>query len=133
LDRTSHAIANAIISPFAGEPNSLFYIDSVSKCYAKVLEEACYKGTKCADGYGGSEAAGVDLTPDGKIMYVSFQDRAIWAIWREDGLAFDDETAPEVCEEGSTNKEKEEGDDEDDEDEDEYSWKDFLGSLDGLF
>jgi hypothetical protein len=38
----------------------------------------------------GSEAAGVDFTPDGKYMYMSFQTEMTWVFWREDGKAFDD-------------------------------------------
>jgi hypothetical protein len=35
-----------------------------------------------------TEAAGVDFTPDGKVMYMAFQEKAIWQFWREDGLPF---------------------------------------------
>jgi len=37
-----------------------------------------------------SEVAGVDFTPDEKMIYLSFQNNAIWQFWREDGLAFSD-------------------------------------------
>lgn len=37
-----------------------------------------------------TENAGLDFSPDGKMMYVAFQDNAIWQFWREDGYAFTD-------------------------------------------
>ena len=32
-----------------------------------------------------TENAGLDFSPDGMVMYIAFQDRAIWQFWREDG------------------------------------------------
>jgi hypothetical protein len=39
-----------------------------------------------------TEAAGVDFSPDGMVMYVAFQEAAIWQFWREDGKPFDAKT-----------------------------------------
>lgn len=40
-----------------------------------------------------TEAAGLDFSPDGMYMYVSFQEHSIWQVWREDGMSFNDKTA----------------------------------------
>jgi hypothetical protein len=36
-----------------------------------------------------SELAGVSFSPDGMVIYVAFQDAAVWQFWREDGMPFD--------------------------------------------
>jgi hypothetical protein len=36
------------------------------------------------------ETAGISFSPDGKMMYVSFQDEATWQFWRVDGQSFAD-------------------------------------------
>jgi hypothetical protein len=40
-----------------------------------------------------SETAGVSFSPDGMVMYVAFQETAVWTFWREDGFPFDGTTA----------------------------------------
>lgn len=75
-----------------GYPNAVFRINPATGCYTKVIEEA-------DPGYGGREFAGVDFTPDGRAMYVSVQNRAIWVVQREDGLPFDAKTLDPICEE----------------------------------
>jgi len=35
-----------------------------------------------------TENAGLDFSDDGMVMYVAFQDSAVWQFWREDGLPF---------------------------------------------
>jgi hypothetical protein len=39
-----------------------------------------------------TEAAGVDFSPDGMVMYVAVQELAIWQFWREDRKPFDAKT-----------------------------------------
>lgn len=74
-------------------PNSVFRISPSTGCYAKVLEEQ-----REGSGYAGKEFAGVDFTSDGRFMYVSVQNRAIWVVWRDDGLPFDGKTLEPECE-----------------------------------
>lgn len=35
-----------------------------------------------------TENAGLSFSEDGMVMYVAFQDAAIWQFWREDGYPF---------------------------------------------
>jgi Bacterial protein of unknown function (DUF839) len=51
-----------------------------------------------------TETAGIDFTPNGKYMYVAFQDNALWQFWRKDGRAFGRGGAwPKYYQEASTN------------------------------
>ena len=48
-----------------------------------------------------TENAGLDFSDDGMVMYVAFQDAAIWQFWREDGLPFSDKYAKKCLYEDS--------------------------------
>jgi hypothetical protein len=62
-------------------PNGVFGRDSTG--YFGILQEIDYN----------TEVAGLDFSPDGKYMYLSFQTKATWQFWREDGYAFTDKPA----------------------------------------
>lgn len=64
-----------------GTPNAIWADDGTGTY--KIVEEITYD----------SEAAGVAFSPDGKLMYMSWQTGATWQFWREDGLRWDDATA----------------------------------------
>ena len=62
----------------SGAPNGIFGYDGEG-----------YFGLVLALDFG-SESAGVDFTPDGMYMYLSFQTELTMVFWREDGKAFSD-------------------------------------------
>ena len=57
-------------------PNGIYAYDG--RGYYSIAQEIDYV----------TETAGIDISPDGKIMYVSFQDAAVWQFWRTDGKSF---------------------------------------------
>lgn len=73
-------------------PNGVWAMDD--KGYYPLLMDVDYN----------TETAGVDFTPDGKYMYVAFQDNAVWQFWRKDGLPFSGVgAAPKYFDGSSTN------------------------------
>jgi hypothetical protein len=57
-------------------PNGVFAYDG--KGYYSIVQEIDYN----------TEFAGIDFSPDGKIMYASMQNEALWQFWRADGKRF---------------------------------------------
>lgn len=100
LNLTDHTYTEQAV-PFAQEPDNIRGFGGVMYI--------CTDGDHAADdGVWGIDAngayqvfkedghnypAGIDFTPDGMRMLFSMWGEATWMLWREDGLAFDDEHA----------------------------------------
>lgn len=60
-------------------PNGVYAYDG--KGYYAIVQEIDYN----------TEAAGIDFSPDGQVMYVAFHNAAVWQFWRTDGKPFSDQ------------------------------------------
>lgn len=58
-------------------PNGVLAYDG--KGYYSIVQEIDYN----------TETSGLAFSPDGMVMYVAFQDNAIWQFWRADGKPFE--------------------------------------------